>query len=57
MLDVVLAFGRGELGKQVANLRQEGIDGARGGTAEQGFELGEDLFDGIEVQGFRTRTS
>jgi len=53
VLEVVQTFARREAGEQVANDVPEGLEGTGGGFAQQGLELGEELFDGIEVRGIR----
>ena len=35
--------------EELADTSPGGLDGALGGLAQQGLELGEDLFDGIEI--------
>ena len=37
--------------EEFADPRPGCLDGSLGGFAEQGLELGEDLLDGIEIQG------
>ncbi len=48
--EVVCAFGRREFIESVSDCPPEVIDGPGADLAENGFELGEDLFDGIEVR-------
>ena len=45
------ALGWGDRIKQFADFLPESIDGAAGGLFEQRLELGEELFDGVEVGG------
>ena len=47
--EVVSAFGWREFIEGVSNCPPEVIDGSGADLAENGFELGEDLFDGIEI--------
>lgn len=47
--DVVCALMWGEAGKKLADCRADGIEVSCGGLAQQMLELGEDLFDWVEV--------
>src|SRR5579863_665830 len=47
--EVVGAFLGGVGSEQLADGGDDGFDGARGGVAQQVLELGEDLFDRVEV--------
>ena len=50
MGEVVVAFGCAEGVEGLADGVPEGVDGAGCRGAKQGFELGEDLLDRIEVR-------
>ena len=51
MGEVVAAFLRAEAVKQGAEPPPSSLNRAFGRVAEQGFELGEDLFNGVEIRG------
>lgn len=51
MSEEVCALVRGELVEQVCDDAPEFIDGPRGGFSEQGLELGERKFDGVQIRG------
>ena len=51
MGEVVAAFLRAETVEQGAEPPPRRLDAAFGRVAEQGFELGEDLFNGVEIRG------
>ena len=47
--EVVFARRRADIVEGVGDWSDEGFDGPGGGLARQGFELSEELFDGVEV--------
>ena len=47
--EVVCALLRTNLGEGFGDCCDEGFDGPGGGLSQQGFELGEELFDRVEV--------
>ena len=47
--EVVCAFLRSDLGEDFSNRCDQSFDGSGGGLSQQGFELGEELLDRIEV--------
>jgi hypothetical protein len=47
--EVVGALLRGVVSEQSRNGGDDGLDGARCGLAQQELELGEDLFDRVEI--------
>ena len=49
MVEVVLAFARGDMSEGRAEIRPEGLARPRGGPPRQGFELRKHLLNGIEV--------
>ena len=47
--EVVCAFVRTDFGEGVGDCCDESFDGSGSGLSQQGFELGEELFDRVEV--------
>src|SRR6266487_2804520 len=50
VFEVIGAFLWREGLEQLADCRAEGFNGARGAFSQQVFELGKDLFDGVQVR-------
>ncbi len=50
VFEVIGAFLWREGLEQLADCRAEGLNGARGAFSQQVFELGKDLFDGVQIR-------
>ena len=55
--EIVAAFVGAEFGDELSDAGPEGVSGAFGVFAKQRLQLREELFDGVQVQGERTKTS
>jgi len=55
--EVVRTFVRTDFGESVGDCGEERVECSGGGFSQQGFELGEELFDRVEVRAVRRQVS